>query len=98
MDGMQLVFKKTLERSRSFSTYAYTEKNKLKKSGARMMTLIVFLADLYVPLTSGDGSKPNQLFDALTYTLQMYFAFFSLCLGSNVYFMTPEHHFETNPF
>lgn len=58
------------------------------------MAPIVFLADLYVPLTSGDGRKPNQLFDALTYTLKIYFTFFSLCLGSNVYSMTPEHHFE----
>lgn len=59
-----------------------------------MRALIVFLADLYVPLAPGDGRKPNQLFDALTYTLKIYFAFFSLCLGSNVYSMTPEHHFE----
>lgn len=59
-----------------------------------MMALIVFLADLYVPLMSGEGTKPNRLFDASTDTLKIYFAFFSLCLGSNVYSMTPQYHFE----
>lgn len=51
----------------------HTLKKKIKKSGVSVMALIVFLADLYIPLMSGDGRKPNQLFDALTFTLKIYF-------------------------